>query len=133
MPHPKIYDLGHSRISLMDNGIVKLVCGDDVVYDIKEIRENLKCIAEIGKGKRLPVMNVGGKYTLVTKEGREFVAKAEYSRKMISAEGYVMRSTAQKMIAGFYMRINKPKMPTRFFTNEEGAIKWLKKFLPDQI
>jgi hypothetical protein len=122
-------NLGHSVIFLREDGIIQLNCGDDVIYDIPQVKENLDCIRKIGNGKKLPVMNIGGKYTNVTKEAREFVAKAEFSIDCISAEGYIVKSIAQRITANFYLRINKPKMPTAFFNDENSAVKWLKKYL----
>jgi hypothetical protein len=36
---------------------------------------------------------------------------------------------AQKILANFYIKINKPERPTKFFNNKDEAINWLKPFL----
>ena len=127
--HSKIFNLGHSEIFLRKDGIIQLNCGDDVTYEVSQIKENLDCIRSIGNGKKLPVLNVAGKYTNVTRETREFIAKAEFSIDCISAEAYILRSIAQRITANFYIKINKPKMPTAYFTKEENAVEWLKIFV----
>lgn len=40
------------------------------------------------------------------------------------SDAIVINGVAQKMIANFYMKINRPKKPTKFFHNLEGAISW---------
>ena len=123
------FDFGHSVIFLREDGIIQLNCNDDVVYEIPQIKENLDCIRKIGKGKKLPVLNISGKYTSASKDAREFTARAEFSIDCISAEAFVVNSVAQKIMANFYLRINKPKVPTAFFNNEKDAIIWLKKYI----
>ena len=122
-------NLGHSTIFLREDGIVQLNCGDDVVYEIAMIKENLDCIRKLGNGKKLPVMDVTGKYTSASKDSREFVASAKYSIDCVSAEAFVIKSIAQRIMANFYLKVNKPKVPTAFFNDEKSAVKWLKKFV----
>ena len=129
MSDPKPVDLGHSVLTLLASGIVRIQCAEDVVYDVQKIKENLATIQKISGGKKVPVFSLAGKYTLATKEAREFVAKAEVSRKILTAEAFVVQSTAQRIIANFYLRINKPKIPTAFFKSEVDAVEWLKDYL----
>jgi hypothetical protein len=116
-------------ITRLESGIFRIECEEDVVYDVQMVRENLSCIRKLAEGKLVPVYSLAGKYTLATKEAREYVAKAEMSRTILSAEAFVVQSASQRIIANFYLRINKPRIPTAFFKKEEDAVKWLKKFL----
>ena len=125
----KKFDLIHSVIFLREDGIVQLNCGDEVVYEIPMIKENLDCIRKIGNGKKMPVLNIGGKLTNVSTEAREFVASAVYSKDFVAAEAYVVNSITQRITANFYLKVNKPKVPTAFFNDEKSAVKWLRKFL----
>jgi hypothetical protein len=36
---------------------------------------------------------------------------------------------AQKILANFYIKINQPERPTKFFNDKNEAVKWLKPFL----
>jgi hypothetical protein len=40
------------------------------------------------------------------------------------SDAMVIRGMAQKMMANFYTKINRPKMPTKFFNNLESSISW---------
>ena len=53
----------------------------------------------------------------------------KYREEISCADAYVLKSLAQKIIANFYIRLNKPKIPTNFFTDEDSAIEWLTTFL----
>ena len=41
------------------------------------------------------------------------------------ADALVISNLAQKIIANFYVKINKPKMPTKIFTSVEQAFEWI--------
>ncbi|MDF2449327.1 MAG: hypothetical protein K0R26_1831 [Bacteroidota bacterium] len=46
-----------------------------------------------------------------------------------SADAFVLKSMSQKILANFYLKINKPERPTKFFNDSETALTWLKKFI----
>lgn len=45
------------------------------------------------------------------------------------ADAFVLNSIAQKILANFYVKINKPERPTKFFNNLDEALIWLKKYI----
>lgn len=40
-------------------------------------------------------------------------------------DAVVISNFAQKIIANFYIKFNKPKMPTKVFTSTEKALEWI--------
>ena len=45
------------------------------------------------------------------------------------ADAFVLNSIAQKILANFYVKINKPERPTKFFNDADEALIWLKKYI----
>ncbi len=43
-------------------------------------------------------------------------------------DAIVIRNLAQKIMADFYIKVNKPKMPTKIFYSKDKAIEWILKF-----
>lgn len=41
-------------------------------------------------------------------------------------DAIVIRNLAQKILADFYIKINKPQMPTKIFYSVEKAVEWIK-------
>jgi len=41
-------------------------------------------------------------------------------------DAIVIRNLAQKIIADFYLKVNKPQMPTKIFYSVEKALDWIK-------
>jgi len=114
-------------ISLAEEGYYDLSIKDNVeifVEDMTRIRDAQKQLC----GKRIPILISGGKYSTTNVEVMKFLAKNEnmpYSK--VSA--YITNSISQKLLGNFYMKINKPERPTRFFNNKEDAIVWLKQYI----
>lgn len=87
-----------------------------------------EAVNRLGDGRRFPNLITVGKYTTITKEARDYAASDE-ANKYTLADGYVLHSFHQKIIANFFIKFNKPKMPVRFFNNEEDALEWLRQFV----
>jgi hypothetical protein len=89
--------------------------GKNIVNTFKKLKGQDKCL----------ILIVSASDATLTKENREFIASAEVS-KIVKADAFVIRGLALRVLMNGYMKINKPNRPTRFFNNEEDAVKWLK-------
>ena len=123
----EIIEFSHTKISLRKDGIVQLDIARDIVYTVKDIKEIGEAIRKISNGIRLPLLQIPGKYASIDDEARKFVAKDQI--KYATASAIINTSLAQSLIANFYIKFNKPMVPTRIFTNKEDAEKWLLTFL----
>ncbi len=117
-------DLTHSVIILRDDGILELYANDHHVYTIEDVKENVKVFGELTGNKKAPVLIIGGSFSSLDDQTREFMATEE-SLKYSKAEAFLITSLAQKILINFYIKFNKPLVPTLVFTNKEDAIEWL--------
>jgi hypothetical protein len=60
----------------------------------------------------------------ITKEAREYLA-SEIGCSKVKCCAIIISSEVTKIIANFFVRINKPLVPTSIFTSEEKARQWL--------
>ncbi len=44
------------------------------------------------------------------------------------ADAFVIAATSQAILGNFYLKINKPERPTKFFNREVDALEWLNQF-----
>jgi hypothetical protein len=86
----------------------------------------LRATGELTGNKKLPTLTIPGKYSEATKEALDFIF-SDASTIFASADAYVANSLSQKIIGNFYLKLKKPNIPTRLFTNEKTALEWLKK------
>ncbi|MBC7864562.1 MAG: hypothetical protein IAF38_16425 [Bacteroidia bacterium] len=120
---PRAINLGHSVCIMRTDGIVFVQCVD-TYYGKKECEQITRAIGELSGDKRVPVLIVGSHYSSIDKEGRDFSASAEGSR-FSSAEAYIIKSMAQKILANFYLKMNRPVVPSRFFKEIKEGEEWL--------
>lgn len=124
----RLIDLDHSIIQFRDDGIVQVDFADELLLDVGECKELIRNYSTVLGDKKVPILHVVGKYMNVTKEAREFGASNEGLKHSI-AEAYVLSSLAHKILANFYIKFNKPKVPTQFFKTKEEATIWLLTFV----
>lgn len=118
-------DLGHSKLILRSDNVLELICDDDTIYDVTIIKQVAVETGKLTGGKKCMQLTIAGKYSTISKEGREYAATEEAVEFTI-AEAYVIQSLAQRILGNFYLKFNKPKVPTRLFTDKDKAEKWLK-------
>lgn len=117
-------DLGHTVFFHKTNGIVESQCSDNFTYEVEHIAENLEHLKSMAGNGKLLMMNCVAPYTSLSAAARQFIAKGSQFD-FIRAEAYVIHSVAQKMLATFFIRVDKPKVPTKFFLKKEEAELWL--------
>jgi len=120
--------LNHSSIILRTDGILELYSNEDHEYTIDCVKENVQAFGELTGKQKAPVLIIGGAFTSVSKEARDFMASNE-SLLYSTAEAFLVKSLPQKLLINFYIQFNKPLVPTQIFTSKEKAIVWLKTFL----
>jgi len=101
---------------------------ENIQIGLPECLELIDTYEKILEKKRYPLLHIVSDYVVFTKETREFSASEEGLR-FSKAEAYVLNSLPHKIIANFYLRVNKPPVPTKFFGSIKEAEEWLKNFL----
>ncbi len=121
----KEIDLKEANIALRSNGIVYVLFKDDCVLDVDLQFRLLDFYNEITGGKLTPFIFLAAENVTITTEARDNATTIE-SISPLGASAAIVTNLAYKLIANFYMRLNKPKRPFKTFSNEEEAVKWLK-------
>src|ERR1700741_1725208 len=114
-------------ISLCDDGILYVRVTNEFDETVERSKELVKAIGEIVNYKKVPMLSKFDEFVLPPRENRNFWAKKD-SCPYTSAEAFITQSIAMKIIANFYMRIEKPQRETKMFTKVDEARKWLKTF-----
>ena len=123
----KKIELKHSVVSLMDEGIMHIHIKGGSELELTDAVLIVEAIGKLGEGKKYPVFIDCEEFSSVDKEVRVFSASPE-SNIYTLAEAIAYDSLAHKLISNFYIKYNKPSVPTKIFSNKEEAIAWLKTF-----
>lgn len=111
-------------VQLRADGIVHVHFKEGTVITV-EMQENLaKIYNEITKEPR-PFIFTGGEFVSITKEARLNAIKMEPDTP-IASNAIIVRNLAQRIIADYYYKFNKPARPYKVFKNYEEGISWIK-------
>ena len=95
---------------------------------IKEANENSIAVLRLNKGKKCPLLVDTRKIRSITKEARDHFAMKNRSGN-VNSIAILVDSPLSRVIGNFFMGLNRPKVATKLFTDEEEAMAWLRKFI----
>ncbi len=108
---------------------------DDLLIEFK-IKKNINLQAsDVWESRDLSINYIPGKKFYVLFEAEEDAEVSGDARRAGASEEYTHHVAAlalysnklhEKIIGSLFLKINKPKLPTKFFDNREDAINWLK-------
>lgn len=101
------------------------------IYKVREItppiaEEVVRARIEAFEGKNYPLLVDGRMIKTITKEARDILS-SEDAMVNVTVCALVADSMVGTIIGNFFLRINKPALPIKLFTNMEEAKAWLRK------
>ncbi|MEX0685923.1 MAG: STAS/SEC14 domain-containing protein [Balneolales bacterium] len=94
---------------------------------IEDIKKSLKNFKEIMGDDRICILIDVTNASEMSREGREYVAK-EFP-KLFKAIAMISGSVFGKMVANLFFTIKTQPYPTKMFTDEKEARKWLRQYV----
>ncbi len=119
----------HNAFSLTvrTDGILQITMKPNVKLNLADGEAMVKLFGELGNKKKFLLLFIAGNDTSVATEARYYASTPEANVYTI-ASAFVVKNIAQKLLGNAYVTFNKPVTPTRIFTDEDEAVKWLKAF-----
>src|SRR6185295_17241853 len=119
-------------LRLEPSGIVRMTCKPGVGYSLQDAKDDLAAVSAIADGKRRPLLVDGREVRAVDHETRTFWSGKEMLKTFKATAILTGNSSITTMIANFMITIARPATPTKMFTTEADALKWLEWFLDDE-
>jgi hypothetical protein len=122
---------GTSRICMREDGIIHAITLTNTKSQqlLKDSVENVDIVKKLAKGKPYVILIELAANMPVSKEAIDYYTSEEVA-KYCRGLAFIVNSTFSKLIANFFLGLNKPPFPVKMFTNEADAIQWLRQFLP---
>lgn len=118
----------HASLLYRSDGVMNTVMHSDIDFSIADVDEIFDFLKKKFPGQRFPFMISGGKFIRIDNGVREYYAKV--CKDCSLADAFVTSNLPERMIANFYIKFNKPSVPTRLFRDEFSAIHWLHETCP---
>lgn len=110
-------------ISYDGNGMLLSQLDEDAEMELEDIIDQRRICHEFTQGKPHVILAIAGSRTSATKEAREY-SSANVPEGRI-AEAIIIHSLSVKLLGSVYLKIHKPRVITKMFTDEKEALKWL--------
>lgn len=110
-----------------EDGILRVKLLDGVTVDLAKSKEYIADTIKLLDGKKALILFDASSNYKITEEAKAYGASKEYSSHRI-AVAYLTKSITNKLIFNLYLKVNAPIVPTKMFSSEERALKWLKSF-----
>ena len=123
----KTIDLGFATMALRSDGIVNTNMLIKEAVNLDQAKELTTHYIDITQGIKTPHLFTANKFVIIEKDVMEYMKDIanEYGK----ADAFVISALPQKIMGNFYLKVFKPKVPTKLFSSEEKAVKWLKQFV----
>lgn len=121
----KVIQTAFGELSLIEHDIIFLKYANIYLDDLSLIDEVAAQVRDLSvTDTNLSLLDVSA----LKGASREFRKESATDRTNTRAVALLVNSAITKIMVNIFMKFNKPKYPTRMFTNREEAIEWLLTF-----
>lgn len=116
------------RLRLLSDGIIHYTyLPNSEVDDIQHQKNHEALLNLIEDNNKYPALLDGDDFANVTPEGRKLVRELEPFIP-VSARAMVIKQLGQRILGSFYIKFQKPIIPTKIFDNHTDALNWLEQY-----
>ncbi len=113
---------------LDSSGIIIAVANEQELHTLKDAEENTRINIQLAQGIRRPFLINMTKLKSMSREARAFYAGPEPAKALL-AVAILTTSNIGNLVANFFLRLTRPSVPTRLFTDADEAMEWLSQYL----
>ena len=111
----------------IEGGILFVIANNKFYFDLNAAQSITKKRLEICSGKSYPTFfNFGENSRYASLQARNYFTNE--GEKNLLAAAFIVNNVASKIFIHSYLTVHKPSVPTKVFSDEAGAINWLKQF-----
>lgn len=116
--------LPHCELVILEEGILQLNLSD-ISYEIDHLDEIHEATKLLCRGEKILQLINTTPYSSVSTEARRKMGGPKYTA-YSRAEAFVIHSLAQRILGNYYLKFDRPVVPTKLFTDYNKAMAWLK-------
>jgi len=113
------------------HGIVYHKYASEVVITVTIAKEITRQRILMSEGKKFPLLVDGRTVKYITKDAREYWAQGD-GIKYLTAGAFIIGNSIHKIFGNMFLKVNRPPLPARLFTEVEPGVQWLQKFRETQ-
>lgn len=115
-----------ATVKLKTEEILEIDIKQDEVLNANDMKDLINAAYKLGGGKKYKNLINVGEFTVPDLKAIKLSCSKSGSKYKV-ADAFVIHTLSQKIVANFYLKNQKPVVPTKFFNNSKDAEKWLLK------
>ena len=123
----KVFETKAYDMIVHDDLLIEFKVKKNVTLQASDVWESRDQSVAYLPGKKFFVLFEGDEDASVSGDARRAGASEEYT-KHVAALALYSNKFHENIIGSLFLKINKPKVPTKFFDDRDKAIAWLKSF-----
>lgn len=120
-------EYGNISFEKVDNDIIFFKYKPSIEIDINTAKDMVKSRLDYTGGQSVYTLIDFTNVKSVTKEARDYMNSPEGGLKGILGGAFLSNSVVATLFVNLYLKVSRPSIPAKFFTNSSDAINWLKK------
>ncbi len=121
----KQVNIPEASIKMRSDGIVHVYYNENVVLDVNLQVKMLHLFSTFTNNEKAYFIFEADEGFVVTKEARENANKLEENTP-VKASAIIVKNLASRIVANFFIKVVKPTINYKLFTNVNDAVAWLK-------
>lgn len=109
----------------IENNILIMRAKQDANFTLEVTIEGIEARKKLLEGRKFPVLIDMRLMFQVAEEAREYSATKETTELYLAMAILSGKSLPAKLIGNFFIKFNKPPIPTKMFKSEKKALAWL--------
>jgi len=122
----KVIEVYGAIITYRDDSILHIHYKSEHL-NLQDAKQQVKITRTESPWKISPLLISGDPFSEHDNDAKKYLAGEEVMQ-YCSALALITANMAQKISANFFIKLKKPTKPTKFFSSEKDALKWLKNF-----
>jgi len=119
----------YTRLEIIDD-ILYGVFFPGITINIDIAKEIVKTRLEYTDYVPYPMFIFDSGVVSMNKEARDYFSNKNGGMEGTIAAALLLKSVYSEFLGNFFLRITKPAMPTKVFSDEKKALEWLQQFKP---
>ncbi|MDF2447967.1 MAG: hypothetical protein K0R26_471 [Bacteroidota bacterium] len=121
----KTFDTRSFVMTIYDDLLIEFKIKKNIILQESDVWESRDLSVNYLPGKKFFVLFEGEEGADVSGDARRAGASEEYT-KHVAALALFSNKMHEIIIGSLFLKINRPKVPTKFFDNRDEAVLWLK-------
>jgi hypothetical protein len=121
-------EISGCRVSRIEPGIIENYVFPGKHIDVDEIKQIREANLKLSAGKKYVVLVSSGHLSSISKEAMNLISAKDYSDQILG-KALLVEFMGHRLEGNFYLRVKRPAMETKIFTDREKALEWLRRLI----